>query len=92
MISRSAWVLSKAFTPKEGGIVALMVMLVKLVQPSNAKSPIIVTLAGMMMLSKLAQLENANSPILVTLAGMLMLSKLVQLENTLSPILLSWLP
>ena len=46
-----------------------MVMLVKLLQPENAKLPILMTPLPRVMLVKLLQPSNALFPILVTLAG-----------------------
>ena len=46
-----------------------IVILVKLLQPSNAQSPILVTLLGIVTLVKLVQPSNAQLPILVTLFG-----------------------
>ena len=54
-------------------------MLVKPPQPSNAASPIVVTLSGIVMLVKLSHQANAYSPMLVTLSGIVMLVKPVQL-------------
>ena len=44
-----------------------IVMLVSLLQPENANSPMLVTLSGIVMLVRLLQPENAKSPMLVTL-------------------------
>ena len=60
-------------------------ILVKLVQPSNAQSPILVTLFGIVILVKLVQPLNADSPILVTLFGIVILVKLVHQLNADSP-------
>jgi hypothetical protein len=46
-----------------------IVMLVSLLQPENAQSPILVTLLGIVTLVSPLQPENALSPILVTLLG-----------------------
>ena len=46
-------------------------MLVKLLHPENAYSPIFVTLSGISTLSKLLHPENALLPILVTPSGIL---------------------
>ena len=50
-----------------------MVMLVRPVQPENAKLPILVTLLGMLTEVRLVQPPNAPCPILVTLLGMMIL-------------------
>ena len=55
------------------------VMLVKLVQPLNAKLPITVTLSGIETLVNPLQSLNASAPILVTLLPIVTLVKLVQL-------------
>ena len=55
----------------------------KLLQPSNAKSPILVTLFGMTTSPKEVQQANALSPILVTLSGMTILDREVQSANAL---------
>ena len=62
-----------------------MLMLVRPVQPPNAKPPMLVTDEGMVMLVRLVQPENTPSPILVTDAGMSMLVRPVQPRNALSP-------
>ena len=49
--------------------------------PSNAFSPIDVTLAGMLMLESAKQPLNAQSPIDVTLSGIVMFESDVQLSN-----------
>ena len=54
-------------------IVPLNVTLVRLVQLTNALSPIDVTLLGMVMLVRLVQPKNAPPPIDVTPAGMVTL-------------------
>ena len=46
-------------------------MLVSLLQPLNASSPMDVTLSGMLMLVGLLQLLNTSFPMDVTLSGML---------------------
>ena len=46
--------------------------------PSNAPSPMLVTLYGMVMEVRLEQLENALLPILVKLSGMVIEVRLVQ--------------
>ena len=46
-------------------------------QPSNAQSPMLVTLLGIVTLVKFVQPSNAKSPILVTLLGIVILAKLV---------------
>ena len=58
----------------------------KLVQPTNAQSPICVTESGMLMEDNLSQLSNAESPICVTESGMVMEDKLLQPANAKSPI------
>lgn len=40
-------------------------------QPSNARSPMLVTLSGIITEVRFAQLQNARSPILVTLSGII---------------------
>jgi len=59
-------------------IVPLNVTLVRLVQPSKALPPILVTLLGMVMLVRLVQLEKALVPMVVTLVGMVTLLRLAQ--------------
>lgn len=59
-----------ALPPKE--------MLVRLLQPENASSPMKVTLLGMLTLVRLVQPPNAHSPMLVTLLGMVILVTLVR--------------
>ena len=56
-------------------------MLVKYLQCSNAREPILVTLLGISILIKLLQPENARSPILVTPLPMTTLFKLLQDQN-----------
>ena len=46
-----------------------IVILVKLVQPWNAKEPMLLTLFGIDILVKLVQYKNAYAPMLVTLFG-----------------------
>ena len=46
-----------------------IVMLVRLLQPSNASSPMVVTLLGRVMLVRLTQLLKAWCKMLVTLLG-----------------------
>ena len=53
-------------------------MLVSLLQPLNASSPMDVTLSGMLMLVGLLQLLNTSFPMDVTLSGMLILVSLWQ--------------
>ena len=62
-------------------------ILVSLLQPLNADSPILVTLSGIVMLERLLQSENALSPMLVTLFGIVMLERLLQSEN--APVLIN---
>ena len=50
----------------------------RLLQPSNAYPPILVTPLGIFTLVKLPQSENAPPPILVTLSGIVILVKLAQ--------------
>lgn len=64
-------------------------MLVKLVQPENAKSPMPVTPLPILILVKLVQPENARAPMLVTLSGIVILIRLVQPENAQSPMLVT---
>ncbi len=45
-------------------------MLARLVQPSNASSPMVVTLSGMVMLSRLVQSLNAESSMVSPLVKM----------------------
>jgi hypothetical protein len=52
-----------------------MVMLVRLLQPLNAKFPMLVTRSGMVMLVRLLQPQNAESPIVFTPSGITMLSR-----------------
>src|SRR6266550_4403346 len=66
--------------------------LVKLVQLTNALSPILVMLLGSVTLGSLAQYSKAASPILVTLSGSVMLGRLVQWENAKLPMFLMLLP
>jgi hypothetical protein len=63
-----------------------IVKLVRLVQPENADSPMLVTPLGMVMLLK-PLLSNAESPILVTLLGIVTLVSPVQPSNASSPTL-----
>ena len=58
-------------------------------QPSNADSPIVVTLSGMLILCRLEQRQNARGPIYVTLSGMLILCRLEQSINADSPIVVT---
>ena len=80
------WVLlvPLAVVPTKGNVI-----LVKLLQFSNASSPILVTLSGISMLVKLLQPENAESPMLVTPLPMVMLVRLLQPENAESPMLVT---
>ena len=55
-----------------------IVILSRLVQPSNASEPMLVTLSGIAMLVRLVQPENAEEPMLVTLSPIVMLARLVQ--------------
>ena len=64
---------------------------VKLLQPKNADSPILVTLSGIVMLFRLLQLENAESPILVTLSGIAISVSLLQPKNAEFPMLVTFL-
>ena len=64
-------------------------MLGRTVQPSNALSPILVTLEGRLMVNRLVQPENAARPILVTLEGIVTMTRLVQFRNAQSPILVT---
>ena len=55
-----------------------MVALVRLVQPANAISPMLVTLLGMVTLARARHSVNAVSPMLVTLSGMVTSVRSVQ--------------
>ena len=66
-----------------------MVILVRLLQSSNAYFPIVVTLSGIVTLVRLLQFSNAYSPILVTLSGIVTLVRLLQPENAFSPIVVT---
>jgi hypothetical protein len=57
--------------PQTGGVVPSQMILVKLVQPSNAYSPMVVTLSGMIISVKPVQPQNAPQPMVVTLLGMI---------------------
>ena len=46
-----------------------IVILVRLVHPKNASSPMVVTLSGIVILVSLVQSENAQSPMVVTPSG-----------------------
>ena len=72
-----------------GGVVAKHVMLVRLLQPSNAPSPMLVTLLPIVMLVRLLQIANAPYPTLVTLLGIVMLVRLLQPPNATSPMLVT---
>lgn len=48
---------------------AVIVTLVRLLQPSNAVSPMLVTLSGIVTLVKLSHKANDSVPMLVTLFG-----------------------
>ena len=63
-------------------------ILVKLVQFSNAESPIHVTLFGITILVKFLQYSNAEEPMSVTLFGITILFKPLQPLNAKSSILL----
>ena len=60
--------------------------LVKFVHPTNAESPIDVTLDGIAMNCKFIHIENAESPIDVTLGGIMIDCKFLQWENADLPI------
>ena len=66
-----------------------IVMLVKLLQSSNAESPMLVTLSGIVMLVKLSQYSNALLPMLVTPSGIVMLVRLLQPLNALYSMLVT---
>lgn len=66
-----------------------MVMLLRLSQSLNAKSPTLITLSGIVMLKRLSQPPNARQPIEITLSGMVIPIRLLQYLNALSPILLT---
>lgn len=71
--------------------VFLKVTEVKLSQPSKAKAPILVTLAGIVILVRLSQFLNAYSPILVTLAPIIIDVMLSQVSKAYSSIIdISW--
>ena len=64
---------------------------VKLSQPSKAKAPILVTLAGIVILVRLSQFLNAYSPILVTFAPIIIDVMLSQASKAYSSIIdISW--
>ena len=65
------------------------VMLVRLLQPENALTPIVVTELGMLMLVRLLQSLNALIPIVVTELGMSMLVRPVQYLNAPLPIVVT---
>ena len=62
-----------------------MVTLVRLLQLSNAFSPMLVTVLGIVMVAK-EHILKADLPILVTLFGIVTLFRLMQQSKTLSPI------
>jgi len=59
--------------PAVGGVVGLTVTSVKMLQPSNIRSPILVTLLGIVILVKLVQRANARYPMEITLFGIVTL-------------------
>ena len=67
-------------------------MLVRLEQPENAQTPILVTVFGIVILARLEQFPNAERSILVTLFGIVMLVRLEQPENAELPILVTVQP
>ena len=60
---------------------------VRLLQDSNARSPIFVTLSGRLTRAKERQLVNARFPMTVNVEGSWTLVKLLLLQKTLSPML-----
>ena len=73
----SAFCISSA-VPKRFATVGMQMMLDRLEQPLNARSPILITLSGITMLVRLEQLKNSSSPILVMLSGITMLVRVEQ--------------
>ena len=70
------FVSSNALLPNVGGVVALTVILVRLVQSEKAQLPILVTPLGISILVRLVQYWKALSPILVTPLGIVTLVRL----------------
>lgn len=69
-----------------------MVSEVRLVQPSNASYPIVVTLSGITTEVRLVQPENASCPSSVTLFGMVTEVRLEHPLNASSPIAVTLWP
>ena len=78
-----------ALLPSVGGVVALIVIEFKLLQPLKADMPILVTPSGIVIEVNLLHLRKASSPILVTPSPIVIEVKLVQFSKTLSPILVT---
>ena len=65
------------------------VILVRLLQSSNALSPMLVTPSGRVTLVRLLQPRNDSSPMLVTPSGRVMLIRMLQYSNASFPMLVT---
>ena len=69
-----------------GGVTGLQYTLVRLLQSSNARYPIVVTLSGIVTLVRLLQAQNACASIKVTLSGIVTFVRLLHPWNAPNPI------
>ena len=66
-------------------------MLVRLLQPRNAFSPMLVTLSGIVILVRLLHMKKVPRPMFVTPSGNVILVRPVQWKNAYSPLLVTLL-
>lgn len=71
------------------GAFPLNIAFVRLVQPENTWSPMLMTLEGMVAFVKPVQRQNARLPMLMTPEGIVMLVRPLQLKNATNPILVT---
>ena len=67
-------------------------MLLRLVHPPKAASPMLVTLSGIVMLVRLLQLEKAPTPMLVTPSGIVILVRNSHSKKASFPMLVTGFP